>query len=260
MIPPYSGPLLFEIGPVSVALFGALVATGVMVGHEVAVRLAEKRGVPGSVIRNAAACAVLAGFFGAHLFDVVFYRPEKFSRDGFLVFLKVWDGISSFGGFFGAIAGVATYFARRGKSWWTEADCLMQGLVVGWLFGRLGCTLTSDHPGRLSDFALAFAYSDGARHNLGFYEFAYTALVLLPAMLWLGARERRGGYRPGVYVAAMAALYAPARFAMDFLRATDIAKADPRYLGLTAGQYFALMVVAGAIFMLGRLRRARPSG
>lgn len=255
MIPPYSGPFVFELGPVTIPLFGLLVATGVVLGHELALRLAKQRGIRVEEMRNAAAWAVGAGFVGAHVIDVLVYRPEKLSQDGLVALLKVWDGISSFGGFFGALAGLAGYFAWKGRSWWTEADLLVQGLVVGWLFGRLGCTLTSDHLGRLTDFPLAFAYPSGARHNLGFYELAWTAAVLVPAIFLLRARERRVGYRPGVYVAVIAALYAPARFAMDFLRATDIAHADPRWLGLTGGQYASIALLAFALWRLRVIAR-----
>lgn len=268
MIPPYSGPLVFELVPLAIPLFGLLVATGVVVGHELVLRLAKERGIRVEEMRNAAAWAVGAGFVGAHVIDVLVYRPEKLTQDGIVALLKVWDGISSFGGFFGALAGLAGYFAWKGRSWWTEADLLVQGLVVGWLFGRLGCTLTSDHLGHLTSFPLAFAYPQGARHNLGFYELLWTAGVLVPAVywirarergaMWLRARERGAGYRPGIYVAVIAALYAPARFAMDFLRATDIAHADPRWFGLTGGQYASMALLAFALWRIRATAAVEP--
>jgi phosphatidylglycerol:prolipoprotein diacylglycerol transferase len=253
MIPPYSGPTVVHLGPLAFPIFGLLVATGVLVGHALVLRLAAERRVPEAQMRAAAAWAVGAGFFGAHAFDVLVFHPDKLTRDGLVTFVKVWDGISSFGGFFGAFAGISFYFWRLGKSWWVQADLLIQGLVAGWAFGRLGCTLTSDHPGRLSDFALAFDYPEGARHNLGFYEFLCTVAVLVPAMVMLRRRERDHGYRPGIYVAVVAALYAPSRFALDFLRATDIAGADPRYFGLTVGQYSSAAVFTLALWLLRRV-------
>jgi len=256
MIPPYSGPLELHLGPLSFPIFGILVASGVVLGHSLALRLAEEKRVPAAEMRNAAAWALGAGFFGAHVLDVLLYNPEKLSRDGVLTFLKVWDGISSYGGFFGALAGVTFYFARLGKAWWVHADMLIQGLILGWLFGRLGCTLTSDHMGSLSNFVLAFAYPAGARHNLGFYELLYTAAVLVPAMLWLRARERSDGYRPGIYVAVAAALYAPARFFFDFLRATDLPGSDLRYFGLTGAQYASMAALALALWVLRRIARS----
>ena len=42
----------------------------------------------------------------------------------------------------------------------------------------------------------------------------------------------------GFFIAVICLLYAPARFAMDFLRVEDV-----RHLGLTPGQYAALALV-----------------
>jgi prolipoprotein diacylglyceryltransferase len=47
-------------------------------------------------------------------------------------------------------------------------------------------------------------------------------------------------------VGLFALLYGPTRFAMDFLRNTDLADADLRYAGLTFAQWGALaMTIAG---------------
>src|SRR6185436_2409496 len=127
MIPPYSGPLVLHLGPVTFPLFGLLVATGIMVGHAVVLRLAAEKGLPQDEMRAAAAWALGAGFLGAHLLDVFVYHPDKIARDGVVAILRVWDGISSYCGFFGALAGVGFYFAARRRPWWAQADMLMQG-------------------------------------------------------------------------------------------------------------------------------------
>ena len=88
----------------------------------------------------------------------------------------------------------------------------------------------------------------GARHNLGFYELLLTLFVLLPAVYVLSRRPRP----PGTSVAVLAALYAPARFGLDFLRAVDLASADKRYAGLTPAQWACLVVTVVAIGMLRR--------
>jgi prolipoprotein diacylglyceryltransferase len=71
----------------------------------------------------------------------------------------------------------------------------------------------------------------------------------------LRARERTRDYQAGVYVAVVVALYAPARFFLDFLRATDIEHADPRFLGLTGAQYASIVALALALWRLAALRR-----
>jgi phosphatidylglycerol:prolipoprotein diacylglycerol transferase len=124
------------------------------------------------------------------------------------------------------------------------AECILQGLVLGWIFGRLGCTIVFDHPGHLSNFFLAFQHPDGARHNLGFYEFLLTLFILLPAILIL----HRLKAKPGSYLAAVLILYTPARFFLDFLRMDASQNGDVRYFGLTPGQYGSII-----LFVLGVL-------
>jgi len=159
--------------------------------------------------------------------------------------------MSSFGGFAGALLGLTVYYARSRRSWLPTADILVQALVIGWVFGRLGCTLVHDHIGRPSDFPLAIRFPDGPRHDLGLYELLYTIAVLVPAVFILNRRPRP----PGTSVAVLALLYAPVRFMLDFLRQTDLPGADPRYLGLTMAQYGCIVLAGIGLALLVRIRR-----
>jgi phosphatidylglycerol:prolipoprotein diacylglycerol transferase len=200
------------------------------------------------------ACALVAGFLGSHL--VVLLTEPLPARHGVLGLFEFWNGMSAFGGFFGALIGLALYYARRGATWLVEADVLVQALVVGWVFGRLGCTLVHDHIGRPSSFFLAVRFPDGPRHDLGLYEFLYTVGVLLPAVLILNRRPRA----PGTTVRVIALLYAPARFFADFLRSTDLPGADARYLGLTPAQYGCIALAAIGVGLVWTDRRPPAAG
>jgi phosphatidylglycerol:prolipoprotein diacylglycerol transferase len=159
--------------------------------------------------------------------------------------------MSAFGGFFGALAGLAIYFARRHRGWLVEADILVQALVVGWVFGRLGCTLVHDHIGTRTQFPLAVRFPNGPRHDLGLYEFLFTVLVLVPAVFALNRRPRR----PGTSVWVIALLYAPVRFFADFLRHTDLPAPDARYAGLTPAQYACIALATIGLALAWRAER-----
>jgi phosphatidylglycerol:prolipoprotein diacylglycerol transferase len=47
-------------------------------------------------------------------------------------------------------------------------------------------------------------------------------------------------------------IYAPARFALDFLRATDVATPDRRYVGLTPAQWACLATLALGVYLWTR--------
>jgi phosphatidylglycerol:prolipoprotein diacylglycerol transferase len=119
--------------------------------------------------------------------------------------------------------------------------------MVGWYFGRLGCTLAHDHLGGYTDFMLAVHFPDGPRHDLGWYEWLYTVgLTLLVFCI------RRKPVSPGVLVGLVSCAYAPVRFGLDFLRVEDI-----RYGGLTPGQYFSVALLVFGIRVLVTRRHTR---
>ena len=103
-----------------------------------------------------------------------------------------------------------------------------------------------DHPGRLSSSPLAVRFPGGARFDLGLFEFALTPLLI--AVVVLVARRTR---RPGAVSASLALAYAVLRFPLDALRATDLgAASDPRYAGLTPGQWASLALLGLAAYLL----------
>jgi prolipoprotein diacylglyceryltransferase len=82
-----------------------------------------------------------------------------------------------------------------------------------------------------------------AFHDLGWYEFLYTLLAIVPVFLLLDRRPRP----PGFYVIVFLLFYVPARFGLDFLRLSDT-----RYFGLTPGQYAGFAVFVAALYALQR--------
>ena len=197
---------------------------------------------------------LIAGFIMAHIVDRVVYFPnETFNNP--LSLLKVWDGISSFGGFIGGALGALLFVwdSKMGSERWHYLDLIAYAFPVGWLFGRTGCFLAYDHPGREASFFLGQVYSDGVvRHNLGLEEALYTLLLAL-IFLWLGRKR----YRPaGFYLGLFSVLYAPARFFLDFLRIIDA-----RYWGLTPGQYGSILLLGFGAWVLWHSRnRVIPAG
>jgi len=73
--------------------------------------------------------------------------------------------------------------------------------------------------------------------------------VLLTAILWAFARKPR---REGHIIGLAATLYAPVRFGLDFFRATDVARPDERYAGLTPAQWACLGCLAIGLRLLTR--------
>ncbi len=269
---PYFAHPHLEVGPLSVHAFGALVAVGILVGVEVTLRRARFERLDPRVTRGVIGQALLWGFVAAHVLDLVFYAPQRL-LDNPWTLLQLWDGISSYGGMLGGLAGMAVFLGSRRRGpvaaeRWRYVDAVAYGWPFAWVFGRLACTVANDHPGTVTrGFALATSldtaqgrhfirgvYAAAGRggelpgdaalagmgfHNLGFYELLWTLFIIVPVFVWLGRRRRP----PGFFLAAFTFLYAPARFVLDVPRLTDAT-----YFGLTPGQYAsgAAILAAGA--------------
>lgn len=252
---PFSLPILGDT--LSIQPFGVLVATGVLFGAWVAGRFARRNDLDTAATADLVTYAVVTGFIVCYFANGIFYEREAFMeilRDPRLLF-STWLGLSSYGGFFGGILGCFIWRYRTKKPLLPYVNAVCFGLPFGWLFGRLGCFVVHDHPGKVTDFPLAVAdYRFGAppfqpRHDLGLYEVIYS-LVIIGVFVWLERRKRRP---VGFYCVLLPLMYAPVRFFLDFLRATPLEGGDVRYGGLTPAQWssIAMVGVGLAVWQLG---------
>ncbi len=279
MVPYFHQPTL-PLGPITLHAFGALVGAALIAGSALVVRRCRTAGLDPERGGDLAIYAIVAGFVAAHLYAVFAYYPRDVLREPLLL-LKLWENISSFGGFVGGLIGIWLFFRVKAPGLsaverWRYLDAVVFALPFAWTIGRLACTVAHDHPGTVTTFPLGVSlaspeaqayiasYYDAAGrfaelpppaqlarmafHDLGWYEFLYTLFVMVPAFLVLDRKARR----PGFYAIAFLFLYVPARFALDFLRL-----ADARYLGLTPAQYAAIAGFAAAAAAVA-LRRRRP--
>jgi phosphatidylglycerol:prolipoprotein diacylglycerol transferase len=247
--------------PLSLKPFGLLVGTGVYLGAWLAMRYGRRRGLSPNALISFIYWVVACGFVGGHVLDVVFYSPERMLAEP-LVLLRLWDGLSSFGGFIGAALGAALWKRRHHVRVLPYADVVASALPLGWVFGRAGCAVVHDHPGIASTAWFAVAYPGGSRLDLGLLETALT-LPLALTFLWL----QRRAWPWGFFVGWMCIVYAPVRFGLDFLRIrenVDLPEfelvADRRYAGLTPAQWACLLLLAAGVVILRRALASTERG
>jgi len=230
-------------------LFGAFLVIAVWVGSALTHWRARELGLDKDKTSSMFLWSLLAGLVLAHAFDLVAYQWAE-GRPSLWTILNPFAGLSSYGGFGGSLLGMFVWCKVRREPYLPYVDSCAVGLAVAWFFGRVGCFTAHDHPGRPSGFVLAVRYPGGARHDLGLYE-ALLALGVSLLFWWLARRKQP----LGVYTILCCLLYGPARFLLDFLRATDVPGADPRYFGLTPGQYASLVITAVGLALIPRARR-----
>lgn len=249
MIPFFEIPAL-RLGPLELQPFGLLVAIGIWVGARLAVRRARQEKLDVGVLSRFFTWGVVGGVLGGHLVHLFAYHPEELIADPWKI-VRVWDGLSSFGGLMGGVVASWFFFRREGTSIRPFGDALALGVAPGWGVARIGCFVAHDHPGTLTDFPLAVAFPGGARHDLGLYD----ALLLFALTAVVYALRNREALR-GRLLAVLGVGYGLGRFGFDFLRATDLPYVDARYFGLTPAQYGCIVLVAWGLWRLAPLLRA----
>ena len=271
--------------------FGLIVAIGVLIGAALLRRYAEWHGVDDEIIRGLLGWVTVSGFIGAHEFDMIFYNWDKIGDhtvvhppswwplgegiypSNWPLPLKLWEGISSYGGFLGGAIGWLIYVWWKRKDFRLFADITIVGLLPAFSIGRIGCTVVSDHIGAAVDPTKWYAFlamdyprklnmGHLAEHypnltgetikawNLGLIELLY----LIPVnaiVLWLAFRPKP---RPNAgYITVLTGLmYAPVRFMLDYLRPED---SDPRHLGFTFAQWVSILAFAVAGYALMKIMK-----
>lgn len=260
---PVLGNLFDAAHPPSIKPFGALVALGVWLGSVVAVKHARERGVDENKMNTFIFWVVGLGFVGGHMLDAIFYHPRQVAENPLYLFM-LWDGLSSFGGFIGAIVGAVAYRHFKKEKILAYCEMVCSAFPLAWVFGRAGCASVHDHPGRLSDAWYAVKYPIDSppgyvgRFDLGLYEMVLT-IPLAIAFWWLWRKGKRGN---GFFIGVMCIAYAPVRFFLDFLRVDEgtMSGADPRYAGLTPAQWasFGLLALGIYFYRLSKTNSGDP--
>lgn len=177
-----------------------------------------------------------------------------------LAWAKFWSGgLTYYGGFIGGTIG-AWYLLKRDRfPFWKAADMAGMVIPVGLGFGRMGCLLAGCCFGKpwASRFALSFPPQSPASefqhrvhllqspmepslpvHPTQIYESAASFAISALLIFYVHGRKRYDGQ---VFVAFLA-LYAVARFTLEFWRSDD----RGGFLALSTSQWIGVGLVAAA--------------
>ncbi len=261
-------PVLFRVFGYVISSFGLMLMVA-FVAAFMQLRWGMRRLGAGDE-EDAATLVLAAGFggiIGAKVYYAVLYGDWHLLLDR--------SGLVWYGGFLLAVVALIWVMRRRQLPTWPTVDALSLSLAIGYALGRVGCFLVGDDYGVPTDLPWGVAFPQGAAppSTAGALRFQfgvdvpasipdsqlmkvhptqlYETLICLGIWafgLWLVRRRPRGG----VTGMAMLALLGAERFGVEILRAKD----DRFFGGLTVAQVISLCVVAVALFLLLRRRRA----
>ena len=188
---------------------------------------------------------------------------------------KFWaGGLTYYGGLVGASL-AAWFLLRRDKfPFWKAADMAGFAIPLGLAFGRMGCLMAGCCFGATCNlpWAVSFPWKSPASeeqfkdhllptarmwslpvHPTQIYESAASLAIAAACLMWIHPRKRYDGQ----VFAAFLALYAIARFLLEYLRRDD----RGGFLGLSTSQLLglAMLAAAGVIhYVRGRSRTTPP--
>lgn len=270
-------PILERIqiaGDFAVSPHGISVAVGFLLGAQLMLRRAERRGVArrhvgevAEIIQALVTRAALGAIVGARFFYVV-TRLDQFPDP--LSWFTVWEGgLSLLGGITGAVLAGMPYARKRRLSVPLLLDSVAPGLALGIFVGRIGDLVIGEHLGGETDFVLGWRCTgavgdagapypwpgptpqgcfDTVLHQTALYDFLAGGIVLAILVLL----ERRPRF-DGFFMATFAVLYGASRFVSDFARDADRDLLGP----LTGSQVTALGTIAVVLLWFGVRRPDR---
>ena len=261
------GMTTFDIGPLSIAAYGALIAIGAFVALRLLVRRYEAMGGDPDLAERAALIALAAAIVGSRI-GYVIPRLDSFLANPVLI-PQVWrGGLAFFGGVALAVPVTWWYVHRKGGDITRMVDAVAPALPLGHAIGRWGNYFNQELYGRPTELPWALEV-ESHRRVAGFGEFetfhptflyeSLLNLVLVGVLLGLdrlrgddGQRRLRRGSLGFAYFIG----YGVIRFGMEQLR-IDTAE---RYLGLSRNSWVALLVIViGVAGLLWWQRREQPA-
>lgn len=130
-------PIAIEIGPLSIAWYGIIIAIGIFIGLTMASREAERLGFHEDYIVDMAIWVIPIGFIGARLYYVLFELDYYLQHPAEII--AIWQGgIAIYGGL---IAGGLTliWYCRHNKMpIWLSLDILAPSVMLAQAIGRWG--------------------------------------------------------------------------------------------------------------------------
>jgi phosphatidylglycerol:prolipoprotein diacylglycerol transferase len=228
----------------------------------VILRLGRREGLDSGRLLDFSTWILLVALFGAKVLMVVsdwdYYRQypgEIFSRSTFLA------GGVFYGGFIAAVLFAACYIRLHNLPFWKVVDVYAPAISLGLSVGRIGCFAAGCDYGKPTTCAWSVVFRDPFSHEVSgvplgiplhptqLYE-SLASLSIFAILMWRYSRKSRDGEIFVLYLA----LYAVARFFMEFLRGDEDRGFVFHHL-LSTSQFIAILAFATAVWMALILRR-----
>ena len=147
-------PKSFSVFGFTIALYGVIIAIGVLGGVLLAAHVAKLEGLDADLIWDFAIYAIIFSIIGARIYYVVF-RWDAYKDNLLDVFNLRNGGLAIYGAVIAAFLTLWIYCRRKKQSFLPIADICVPGLVLGQIIGRWGNFTNREVFGEYTDNLLA---------------------------------------------------------------------------------------------------------
>ncbi|MDZ8108847.1 MAG: prolipoprotein diacylglyceryl transferase [Nostoc sp. DedQUE12a] len=144
------GPIVRQIGPLTIRWYGLLIATAVLIGVMLSQYLAKRRHVNPELLSDLFFWLLIGAIPGARLYYVLFEWP-KYAATPEKIF-AIWEGgIAIHGAIIGGVLAALIFAKLKQVSFWQLADLVAPSLILGQAIGRWGNFFNSEAFGAPTD-------------------------------------------------------------------------------------------------------------
>ena len=245
-------PVLVTIGGLKIHWYGIMIAIGLYVAIQVALREAARRGMNRDQLMNVALLAAVLGIVGGRLYYVVQNNPSFYWHHPAEI-IAVWQGgMAFFGAMFGGAVAVAISAWRWHIPFWSLLDVGAIGMTIGQAIGRIGNIINGDIVGYKTN-GWGFEYTNPNTFGppnvpvqpASLYELLISLALFV--LLWnLRTRVHPDGMLAMIYIV----LYSVSQFFIFFVRDNVVVLG-----GLKQAQVTSLVVIALTLPVIAYLLR-----
>ncbi|VXD25696.1 Prolipoprotein diacylglyceryl transferase [Planktothrix paucivesiculata PCC 9631] len=176
------GPIIFEIGPLSIRWYGLLIASAVLIGVSLSGYLASRRQIDSELIGDLAIWLIVGAIPFARLYYVAF-QWESYANNPSNI-IAIWKGgIAIHGAIIGGLIAALLFAKIKQIPFWQLADIVAPSLILGQAIGRWGNFFNSEAFGSPTDLPWKL-YIPSERRPYGFESYEYFHPTFLYESLW----------------------------------------------------------------------------
>lgn len=176
------GPILLDLGFISLRWYGFLIATAVLIGVFIAQKLGKYRNIDPDLISDLVIWLVIGAIPMARIYYVLFEWQNYAQHPQDII--AIWQGgIAIHGAIIGGIIAMIIFSKINRQSFWQLADVIAPSLILGQAIGRWGNFFNSEAFGSPTNLPWKL-YIPSNNRPLEYMNFEYFHPTFLYESLW----------------------------------------------------------------------------